>query len=234
MRASLPIVLLAAVAAAEDPKPEPGRISLDLVEVRTLQFRPRGGDAQTALKTWLEAHRLHKENKIAEALDQYIAFLGMPGHRALPGRYGEIARRRVEKIHEPIRKRFEAACAVYKKDRKKALDVWRILAVRWIALPEGNAARKLWHSDEQRGAIDRARRLKAEGKAKEAIPALERAIRKYQNGLFLYEARTLLVEIGGPDLRPKKDKEIPPDREDPEEGKQDDDDGESEIEVGDD
>ena len=235
MRTALALLLLVFAGFAEEPaKPDPGRIPIDLVEVGSLEIRPRSGDAKLALKTWLEAHRLHKATKIPEALTQYLLFLGMPGHLALPSRYARSARDRVDAIHDPIRKEFEASLKTYPKNRAKGLAVWRVLAARWPGLPEGVAAKKLWHSDELRGAIDAARALKTAGTPKKAAPALERAIRAYAMGLFLYEARTLLVEVGGPDLRPKP-KIDSTDGEDSggSESEDPDDDGESEIEVGD-
>jgi len=234
MRPALLLLLFLSAVVGEEPvKADPGRIPTDIVEVGALSVRPRSGDAQEALKTWLEAHRLHKANKIPGALEQYVRFLGMPGHMALPARYAKSARRRVDLIHDPVRKEFEASLKLYPTSRTKAMNTWRVLAGRWPSLPEGVAAKKLWHSDELRGAIDAARKLKAAGKPKEAIPALERAIRAYGIGLYLYEARTLLVEVGGPDLRPKEEIETGKQSDPDDEVEDDPDDGESEIEVND-
>jgi len=235
MRTALALLLLALPGFGEEPvKVDPGRIPIDLVEVGSLKIRPRAGDAQLALKTWLEAHRLHKATRIPQALDKYLLFLGMPGHLALPARYARSARDRVELIHDPIRREFEASLKAYPTNRAKGLAVWRILAARWPELPEGMASKKLWHSDELRGAIDAARALKAAGTPKRAAPALERAIRSYTMGLFMYEARSLLVEVGGPDLRPKPTIDTEDDDDSGgSESEDKDEDDESEIEVGD-
>ena len=229
------MLLLAAVAPAQDPapepKPEPGTVPVGEVEVGTIRIRPRSGTADEALKCWIEAHRVHQDKEIPRALAGYLAFLGMPGHRALPGRYAEIARRRIEAIHAPVREAYEQSCKVYAADRHKALAVWRMLAQRWADLPEGAAALRLWHSDELRGAIEQARALKAKGKQKDAAALLEKAVRANTGAIYLYEARTLLVDLGGPDLRPK-DKRSDPD-DDTDDEPESDDDGESEIEIND-
>jgi len=232
MRTGLLLLLLLSTVFGQEPaKTDPGRIPTDIVEVGALRIRTHAGDAQAALKIWLEAHRLHKANKLPKALEKYLEFLGTPGHLALPDRYSRSARERVDAIHDPIRKRFEESLKLYPTSRKKALGVWHILAARWAVLPEGLAAKKLWHSDELRGAIDTAKKLKAAGKPKEATPALEKAIRAYSMGLYLYEARTLLVELGGPDLRPKPEIDTDDDEDDSE--SEEEDGADSEIEVND-
>ena len=212
--------------------PEPGRVPIGEIEVGTIKIRPQTGNADVALKRWIEAHRLQQEHQIPKALAGYLAFLGMPGHRALPERYAELARRRVEAIHTPVRESYEAACKLYAKDRHKALDAWRTLATRWADLPEGAAAQRLVHSDLLRDAIQQARSLKRQDKQKRAAALLENAVRANTRAIYLYEARKLLIELGGPDLRPK-DKQRDEEDEDEADGPEADDDGESEIEIND-
>lgn len=235
MQRLLVLLFLGTVCLGEDPaQPDPGRIPIDIVEVGSLKVRPKAGDAQVALKTWIEAHTLHKANKVHEALAKYVAFLGMPGHLALPQRYARSARNRVDSIHDGVRKEFEASLKLYPNQRSKALDTWKLLSARWVVLPEGLAAKRLWHSDELRGAIDAARKLKTAGQGKQAAPALEKSIRAYTYGLYMYEARTLLVECGGPDLRPKPKIDVGDEDDDPEgEDESESDGGSSEIEVND-
>jgi hypothetical protein len=216
------VVLLAA--------PQKGIIPLDIVEVGRLEFGTRKGGPDAALKTWIDAHRLHKEGKLPEACGNYIAFLGMAGHRSLPARYAELASDRVDALHEPVRKRFEASCKTYKTDRNAGVVIWKDIAGKWPMLPEGKAALQLWQSDALREAIDVAKRLRDEGRKKEAPGPLEKAVRSLPHGLYRYEATSLLVEVGGPDLRTKKKRK--PDKSDEPKPK-DPDDGDSEIEIND-
>ena len=186
-----------------------------------------------SLQLWIEAHALQKAKQVPAAATKYIAFLGVAGHRSLPDRYAEMARDRLEELHAPVRESFEAACRDYPKDRAKGRAAFKALAERWPMLPEGRAAKHFWHSDEQRGAIDRAKDLQADGKKKEAATLLEAAVRAYVAGLYKYEATTLLVELGGPDLRPReKDRPVKKDLGDTPPPEKDDG-GESEIEIND-
>jgi len=240
------LLLLSSLAWAQEPKttperapepvpgraPEPGRVPIGEIEVGTIKIRPQTGNADVALKRWIEAHRLQQEHQIPKALAGYLAFLGMPGHRALPDRYAELARTRVDAIHTPVRAAYEAACKLYAKDRYKALDAWRTLATRWADLPEGTAAQRLVHSDLLRDAIKQARTLKSQDKQKRAAALLENSVRANTRAIYLYEARKLLIELGGPDLRPK-DKQREEQDEDEADGPEADDDGESEIEIND-
>ena len=232
------LLLLSALATAQESaptperQPEPGRVPIGEIEVGTLKIRPQTGTADDALKRWIEAHRHHQEQQIPKALAGYLAFLGMPGHRALPDRYAEIARRRVDSIHAPVRDAYEAACKLYATDRDKALDAWRIMATRWADLPEGAAAQRLVHSDVLRDAIKQARALKSEDKQKRAAALLEKAVRANERAIYLYEARKLLIALGGPDLRPNDEKRDDADEDEPD-GPEADDDGESEIEIND-
>lgn len=221
MTALLLFVLLAA--------PQKGIIPLDIVDVGLLEIGIGKGTPDAALKAWIAAHQLHKEKKLPAACAKYIEFLGMTGHRSLPARYAELASNRVDALHEPVRKRFEASYKTYKTDRAAGVVIWKDIAEQWPMLPEGAAALQLWQSDALREAIDVAKRLRDEGKKKDAAGPLEKAVRALPHGLYRYEATTLLFELGGPDLRTKKkDSE-----EDDEPGPEDPDDGESEIEIND-
>lgn len=217
------LVLLAA--------PEAGLIPIDIVDVGPLRIGSRGGTPAEALAVWVEGHRLHKEGKRAAACGKYIEFLAMAGHRSLPARYATMARERVDALHEPVRKQFESSCVTYKTDRAAAVAVWKQLAEEWQMLPEGFAALQLWQSDALRAAIDRAKVLRDEGRKKEAIAPLEQAVRGLPHGLYRYEATTLLVEVGGPDLRSKRGADGEERRGTESEPKEKD--GESEIEIND-
>jgi hypothetical protein len=231
-------LLASSPANAQEQKKEPGIVSLDFLDVGTLQFGLRSATPEAALKIWLEGHKLQKEKNEPEALRRYVDFLGTSGHRSLPARYAEMAQDRVDKIHDPVRRRFEKACVLYKTDRRAALIVFKDVGKQWLVLPEGRAAVQIWHSDALREAIDAATELKQLGKKKEARGPLEAAIRAHPNGVFMYAATTLLLDVGGPDLRPKKRDRGSDDDEGgidqrPDGTEDDDDDGESEIEVND-
>lgn len=219
------LVLLAA--------PERGIIPLDIVRVEPLKTGARGGTPEEALETWVEGHRLHEEGEHPAACARYLEFLAMSGHRSLPARYAKMARERVEAFHEPVQERFEDACKAYPDDRRKALAVFRELAATWGMLPEGYAALQLWQSDALREAIDRAKVLRDTGKGDEAKGPLEKAVRSLPEGLYRYEATTLLVELGGPDLRAKKWKEGSRGAGEPDSGKPEKEDEESIIEIND-
>jgi hypothetical protein len=214
-----------------------GLIPLDIVEVGTLRIGSKGAAPDEALACWIEAHTLHKQGKLAPACERYITFLSMSGHRSLPRRYAEMARERLEALHDPVRKTFERSCRTYRTDRARGVAIWKSLASEWSMLPEGVAALKLWQSDELREAIDAAKLLQDQGKKKEAVGPLEKAVRALPHGLYRYEATTLLVDLGGPDLRPKKwrgagkDEREGADPDRPE--KKDGDGDESEIEIND-
>jgi hypothetical protein len=111
----------------------------------------------------------------------------------LPPRYAATVEARVKPLLEAVRASYDAAVAKYAKDRKGGLADLRALAERYAWLPEGAAARALADSDGLRAAIDLA---KADRKGK----PLEEAIRAFPQGLFMYEAKSLLVDLGGPDL----------------------------------
>ena len=211
--------------------PQKGIIPLDIVQVGRLEIGTHKGTPDKALRIWLEAHHLHKEGDLPAACTRYIEFLGMAGHRSLPDRYADLARDRVDKLHDPVRKRFEQSCKTYKTDRTAGVVIWKDIAGKWPMLPEGEAALELWQSDALREAIDVAKRLRDEGKKKEAKDPLEKAVRGLPRGLYRYEATTLLLELGGPDLRPKRKKTDKSDDDDPK--PTDPDDGESEIEIND-
>lgn len=184
------LALFAAAAAAQEPKPEPGLVPTDLAPPDPLEIAPSEGDALTAFR---DAHEKHKQGDLDGALKGYLSFLGNPGRLDLPARYVTTVEERVKPLLAAVRALYDAAVARYGKDRAGGLALLRALAERYPWLPEGRAALALADSDGLREAIDRAKKDK---KAKE----LEEAIRAFPAGQYLYEAKTLLVELGGPDL----------------------------------
>ncbi|MHC4547803.1 MAG: hypothetical protein ACYTEZ_03415 [Planctomycetota bacterium] len=193
------LCLLAAAAPAQDER-EPGLVPTDLVSLEELTVPPRPGDAREALATFVAAHQKQKRGDRAGALQGYLAFLGMPGRHVLPRRYLATVRRRVEALRAEVRARYDKALALYERDRRNGLAALSAIAERHAMLPEGRAARALVHSDALREAIDRARALAREGKGKAAAVALEQAVRTCEAAQYLYEAKSLLLELGGPDL----------------------------------
>jgi len=215
---------------AQDAKPEPGPLSVDDFEPRAPRITAVKGNAQEALKTFLEAHRAHKQDKHDAALRGYLAFLGIAARAELPPRYQATARARLDSMLAKIRTRFDAGLALYVKDRKQGVAEMTLLAVRYPMLPEGAAAKALWHSDGLHAAIASAR---AESDRKLAAVRLEQAVRRYAAALFRYEAKSLLIELGGLDLfepgeRVGKGEDKKGDE------KKDEDDGGTVIEMGDD
>jgi len=203
-RASALLLLVAVLPAAraQDPAPEPGLFDPFLVDVGELQVPHRDGDAQAALDCFVRAHEAHRAGKVPEALAGYLEFLGMPGRRDLPGRYRDTVRERVDEIRDRVGERYDEAIALYRTDRKAGLAALEPIAREFPGLPVGLAARQLIDTDTTRGAVLEAQRLQGLGKAKEAAGMLEQAVHASPRSLYLYEARKLLVELGGPDLFP--------------------------------
>jgi hypothetical protein len=183
------LALVAAAAAAQEAA-EPGLVPPDLVSPEPLSIPPRDGDALAAFR---DAHEKHKRGDLDGALRGYLVFLGTRSRVELPARYVATAEARVKPLLEEVRRGYDAAIARYGKDRHGGLADLRALAARYPELPEGRAALALADSDGLRAAIDRAR---ADRKAKE----LEAAIRAFPAALYRYEAKSLLVDLGGPDL----------------------------------
>ncbi|HEX5138295.1 MAG TPA: hypothetical protein VFY93_15070 [Planctomycetota bacterium] len=183
------LLLLPAVAAAQEPV-EKGLLPPGFLSPEPLTIPPAEGDP---LATFREAHEKHKRGDTDGALQGYLAFLGNPKRIDLPPRYVTTVEERVKPLLAAVRALWEAAIAEYEKDRKKGLADLRTLEERYPWLPEGRAARAFADSDGLRAAIDRA---KEDKQAK----LLEEAIRAFPKGLFLYEAKSLLVDLGGPDL----------------------------------
>lgn len=222
------VLLLLAAAAGAQGAPEPGRVPLDLVTPGELTVPPQPGDAKKALATFVAAHKKHKRGDEDGALRGYLAFLGMPGRRQLPPRYLAVVQERVEALRRAVRKRYDEALAVYGEDGRRGLAELRKLADRYAALPEGRAARVFVESDALRAAIDAARTATDK---RAAAAALEKAIRRYSLAEYLYEAKRLLLDLGGPDLfepRRRVDEEPGAGEKEPEKEK------EPEIEVSDD
>jgi hypothetical protein len=223
------LVLLAAAAGAQDP-PAPGRVPTDIVTPGELTVAPQPGDAKKALATFVAAHRAHKRGDKDAALLRYLAFLGMPGRRELPPRYLATVRRRVDALRREVRRRYDEALALYRRDGGRGLAALGRLAERYAALPEGRAARVLVHSDALRAAIDTARAAKDK---RVAAAALEKAVRRYSAAEYLHEAKQLLLDLGGPDLfapRERADETPAEEKKEPESEEE----KEPEIEVSDD
>jgi hypothetical protein len=187
MRRAL-LLLLAWTAAAEEP--EPGIVPMDLAPPDPLEIAPSEGDP---LAQFRDAHERHKRGDLDGALQGYLAFLGNPKRLDLPARYVTTAEARVKPLLLAARARYDAAVSKYEKDRKGGLADLRALAERYPWLPEGRAALAFSDSDGLREAITAAK------KGKDA-KALEAAIRGFPHGLYMYEAKSLLVDLGGPDL----------------------------------
>jgi len=221
------LILLAAAAGAQD-EPEPGRVPTDIVTPGELTVAPQPGDAEQALAAFVAAHLGHKRGDEDGALKGYLAFLGMPGRQELPPRYLATVRRRVEALRREVRRRYDEALALYRKDGARGVAALRALAERYAILPEGRAARALVHSDALKAAIDAARAMQDK---QAAAVALERAVRKYTAAEYLYEAKRLLLDLGGPDLFPRERAEAGAgeEKKEPEEEEE-----EPEIEVSDD
>lgn len=179
-----------AVAAAAQEAPQPGLLPTDFLSPEPLTIAPSEGDA---LETFREAHGKHKRGDTDGALKGYLAFLGNPARLDLPPRYVATVEARVKPLLEGVRASYDAAVQKYVKDRKGGLVDLRALAERYPWLPEGEAARAFADSDGLRAAIDAA-------KADRKPEPLEEAIRAFPKALFLYEAKSLLVDLGGKDL----------------------------------
>lgn len=183
-------LLILLVAQAPQGAPEPGILPADFLSPEPLEIAPTKGDA---LAQFREAHEKHKRGDADGALQGYLAFLGNPARRDLPPRYVETVEARVKPLLAAARAGYDAAVAKYVKDRKGGLSDLRALGARYAWLPEGQAALAFADSDGLRAAIDAA-------KARKSAKELEAAIRAFPKGLFMYEAKSLLVDLGGPDL----------------------------------
>jgi len=184
----VPIAFLLLLLAQQAP--EPGLLPAEFLSPEPLLIAPAKGDALAAFR---DAHEKQKRGDTDGALQGYLAFLGNPARIDLPPRYVATVEARVKPLLEQVRRRYDDAVLTYAKDRKNGLADLRALAERYAWLPEGRAAIAWADSDGLRAAIDAA---KSDKKAKE----LGAAVRAYPAGLFQYEAKTLLVELGGPDL----------------------------------
>jgi hypothetical protein len=206
MARRVPVLLLLAFAPAfaQDAaeKAEPGPVPPGIVRIGRLRIVPHKGGDREALEMFLAAHGKHEQGDVDGALRDYLAFLGMPGRHDLPRRYLATARDRVDAIRAGVAKQYAEATELYRRDRAQGLAALDRLAERFALLPEGRAARVLADTDRLRAAIDAARpdADAADEKKKAAAAALEKAVRAYASGLYLYEAKRLLVDLGGPDL----------------------------------
>ena len=215
---------------AQDAPPEPGPIAVKQLRLKTLRIQAVQGDAHNALKTFLDAHRAHKDGDTDKALGGYLAFLGIAARAQLPARYDTTAKERLDAMVANVHMRYEKALTLYAKDRTRGVAELTDLAKRYPMLPEGECALALWHSDRLHAAVVAAR-------ADKDAKVLEKAVRTYVAALYRYEAKNLLIELGGPDLFEPgervgdKPTETPDEDEDEED---DDDDGGTVIESSDD
>jgi len=192
------LLALAALLSAQEP--EKGPLVTALLELPPLRYPSTPGDAPKALALFLEAHEAHKRGELDKALDGYLAFRGNAGRHGLPARYLRTVEERLARLLATVRARYDAMLALYERDRKAGLAEARLLAGRHPALPEGIAALQLWHSDELQQAVKDARARKANGETAKAAAELATAVRQWVRALDAYEAKALLIELGGPDL----------------------------------
>jgi hypothetical protein len=192
--------LLLLAALAEEEKPEPGILDPGVARVEPPRVAARRGTAREAADLFYAAHALQKKGEPHAALARYIEFQAVEGARELPERFRTMARERAEKLLAQLARECDEACALYRTDRRRGLDALRALAERGPALPHGRAARVLVQSDALKQAITDARAFAKEGKRAEAARSLEAAVRATPEALYRFEARSLLVEVGGPDL----------------------------------
>jgi hypothetical protein len=242
MARRVPVLLLLAFAPAfaqdapaEPGGAEPGPIPPGIVHLGRLRIVPHKGNDREALAMFLAAHAKHEQGDLDGALHDYLVFLGMPGRHDLPRRYLATVRGRVDTIRAGVAKQYAAATELYRLDRAQGLVALDRLAEEFAPLPEGRAAHVLGDTDRLRAAIDAARPHAdaAKEKKQEAAAALEKAVRAYSSGLYLYEAKKLLLDLGGPDLFEPGEKVGGGKR--PDEAKDDDDEDDEgvTIEVGD-
>ncbi len=192
------LLLVAALLAAEEA--EKGPIVTGLLELPPLRYPGGPAEPEKALSLFLEAHAAHKRGELDKALEGYLAFRGGAGRHALPPRYLRTVEERLTALLGTVRARYTAMLALYERDRKAGLAEARALAERHAALPEGIAALQLWHSDELHTAVKDARARKAKGESGQAAVELAAAVRRWVRALDAYEAKALLIELGGPDL----------------------------------
>ncbi|MHC4932491.1 MAG: hypothetical protein ACYTGV_09920 [Planctomycetota bacterium] len=229
------LALAAALAGGEEEQPEPGPVSTLILRLDSLVIPPRPGGADRALEVFVAAHAGHRKGDLDAALTGYLEFLGIKGRAALPARYERTVRERLEALLGQIRKRYEAAVSLYEKNRMKGLESARVLAARYPMLPEGRCALALAHSDGLHQAMADARSLVAKDEKAKAKAAedLQKAIRLFPAALYRYEAKSLLIDLGGPDLFDQGERVGEADDDEPKEREKDADDEESIIAVGD-
>jgi hypothetical protein len=231
-RSAVVLALLALPLAAQDG-PERGPIPVATVPIGSLAVPVLAGGPDEALQAYLEAHARDKAGDGDAALEGYVRFFGIPGRHELPARYVQTAQRRLDARRAEVRALYDAATKEYEADRARGLRALDALARRFPALPEGKAARALHDTDRLRAAIDAARALARDGKRADAARDLERAVRSHPEGLFLYEAKSLLVELGGPDLFDPGERVGSRGEAEEGKGERDDEDDGSSIEIGD-
>jgi len=200
------LATLARHATADDKsepsprKPEPGPIDLTSVQLEEVALTAIDGSSENALAEFLRAHRDHVAKKPNDALRGYRRFLAHKGARDLPARYTTVARRRAKHLGSDLRATFDAACALYRRNRDAGLTKLAAITKDYAEFAEGRAAAVVLQSDHQLAAITVAKALSVTTKEHLARARLKAAIQNGPNGLFLHEAKTLLIRIGGENL----------------------------------
>jgi hypothetical protein len=200
-RAALILAGLGVVSAAQEPAPvEQGPVPTTIVTPGKLEIKRLEGDAETALKTFLAAHDAHEKGDEGAALRGYLAYLGIDARRRLPPRYEATVRGRLDAMLAHVRLRYAEACRLYERDRARGLAALHALSEGFPMLPEGAAALGLWQSDALHRAMAAARALDAKGERERAARELAKEIRRLPAALYRYGAKSLLIQLGGPDL----------------------------------
>ncbi|MCZ6786763.1 MAG: hypothetical protein O7E54_06315 [Planctomycetota bacterium] len=207
MRAWTALVFASMVFGQEEKKPEPGPIDTFLVPVEKLKITPKSGDARAALDVFLRAHELHRKGNRYAALFYYLEFQAIEGKKHLPERYRTMTNKRMAKLLKGVRRDYRDCCTFYRKDRARGVAALQRFAKRWSALPEGRAARVVWESDALLAAVEKARALDKAGQRPKAVAPLAYAIKTHAHARHRLDAKLLLIEIGGPDLREPHEKE---------------------------
>jgi hypothetical protein len=201
VRLSLVSLLLGSLAAAEEPpKPEAGPVDPASAKVREARLPPRKGTPEEALQAFLAAHAALEAGDSDAALRALLEFECNEGRLELPARYRASAEKRRKALVEALDAEYGKACALYREDRAKGREALGAIAGRCPDLPHGEAAAALLETDSLEKAIADARALDAASKRPEARELLEKAIRALPRALLRYEAKTLLRDLGGPDL----------------------------------
>ncbi|MFQ5844428.1 MAG: hypothetical protein ACE5JG_05490 [Planctomycetota bacterium] len=208
MRPGLLLVLCGLCLAQERPAPQPGLIDPRTVRLPELDRTPREGTAREALAAFLDAHRRHQRGDLDGALQGYLRFPSIRQSEELPARYRRLAAGRTRKLLADLARDYDAACALYRKDRARGLAALRRIAARGHGLPQVEAAAVLVQSDALLQSIEQARALLRQEQPAEGVAPLEAAILKNPRALHRFAAKRLLRGMGGPDLFTPEEREL--------------------------